>query len=291
MRARLIAFLLAIGSATADETEFRRAREWILRTSEDRGLVEVRSIGTSVEGRDLSVLRISRARPGAPGVYLGGSIHGREFSHKGLLAALDRVLGRRDDPDVRRLLATRVLWVQPMMNPDGVAHTTRKNARGVDLNRNFGYRWGENWSRRPGPDDDRYIGERPFCEPESRAVAAFLRAQPSIGVYFDVHGSSRILFTPFGGQGPPPSAGLMDLYAGLDEAMGRYNQGRDPRIVATVSSGSGYTIDWVHGILGAAAFTLVFPGDPSAADLDALADGIVHLLERAPAFPREARWY
>jgi murein peptide amidase A len=55
------------------------------------------------------------------------------------------------------------------VNPDGVAARTRGNARGVDLNRNFPYRFD------PTLTGGYYPGPRPFSEPESRAVARISR--------------------------------------------------------------------------------------------------------------------
>jgi murein peptide amidase A len=59
------------------------------------------------------------------------------------------------------------LWVVPVYNPDGLARHTRKNAHGVDLNRNYPYRWVNlNGSYESGP--------RPASEPETRAMMRFL---------------------------------------------------------------------------------------------------------------------
>ncbi len=60
------------------------------------------------------------------------------------------------------------LWVVPTYNPDGLARGTRKNARGVDLNRNFPYRWTD-------LDGNYESGPKPASEPETRAMMKFLR--------------------------------------------------------------------------------------------------------------------
>ena len=80
------------------------------------------------------------------------------------------------------------MWVLPTYNPDGLAAGSRRNAHGVDLNRNFPYGWVDldgNYESGPGP----------ASEPETRAVMAFLREvrparvlsfhQPLLGVDTD----------------------------------------------------------------------------------------------------------
>jgi len=59
------------------------------------------------------------------------------------------------------------LWVIPVVNPDGLKSRTRRNGRGVDLNRNFPTDWGRSYGQT-------YSGPRPASEPETRALMAFL---------------------------------------------------------------------------------------------------------------------
>ncbi len=60
-----------------------------------------------------------------------GVIHGNEQAGLAITRALRRM------PVPRGVQ----FWVLPELNPDGVAADTRQNAHGVDLNRNFPFRW------------------------------------------------------------------------------------------------------------------------------------------------------
>jgi protein MpaA len=73
------------------------------------------------------------------------------------------------------------LWVIDDLNPDGVVAHTRQNADGVDLNRNFPWRW------RPDgrSGDQQYPGSRPLSEPEARAAHDLIvRVRPRLTVWF-----------------------------------------------------------------------------------------------------------
>jgi len=126
-----------------------------------------------VAGRSLGAERLGNPKS-ADRVLVVGCIHGNECS--GVPIARDLM----SDPPPGAL----DLWVIPDLNPDGRAADSRQNANGVDLNRNFPWRW------RPlgGPGTETYAGPHPLSEPESRAVAALVSAtHPEITVWFHQH--------------------------------------------------------------------------------------------------------
>jgi protein MpaA len=118
-------------------------------------VVEVRTIGHSVKGRPIRAWRLGE--PGKRRMVLVSTMHGDEPHTRRILETL------RDGRPVRGV----DLWVVPTYNPDGLARGTRRNARGVDLNRNFPHRWTD-------LDGSHESGPRPASEPETRAVMTFL---------------------------------------------------------------------------------------------------------------------
>ncbi|HWT23469.1 MAG TPA: DUF2817 domain-containing protein [Solirubrobacteraceae bacterium] len=127
-------------------------------------------IGSSAEGRPIALERLGDPA-GATTVLVVGSIHGTEPAGH----AVVRQLRRTAVPPGVRLLLVRTA------NPDGVARGTRQNARGVDLNRNFPYRW-----RGGGrPFDTYHPGRAPASEPETRALRRLIRRErPDVSVWY-----------------------------------------------------------------------------------------------------------
>ncbi|GAB2445830.1 hypothetical protein GCM10027062_28490 [Nocardioides hungaricus] len=119
-------------------------------------VIEKRIIGRTVGGRPIPAYHLGQS--GYPRVVLIATMHGDESRTRLILRSL------RDGRPIRRLN----LWVVPVYNPDGLARGTRKNVRGVDLNRNYPYRWAD-------LDGDYESGPRPGSEPETRAMMRFLR--------------------------------------------------------------------------------------------------------------------
>src|SRR5262249_30648018 len=92
-------------------------------------------VGRSVESRAITAMQIGDPA-GTRVVLVVGLIHGDE--HAGL--PIVRAIRRRAAADPAALTGTQ-LWVIDSVNPDGERAHERKNAHGVDLNRNFPFRW------------------------------------------------------------------------------------------------------------------------------------------------------
>ncbi|HXW08611.1 MAG TPA: M14 family metallopeptidase [Vicinamibacterales bacterium] len=97
------------------------------------GLFQVVRAGESVEGRSIHHVR---AGTGPSGVLLWSQMHGDEPTATSALFDLFEYLRRhRDEPVARRILGALTLHVVPMLNPDGAERFERRNAQGVDINR------------------------------------------------------------------------------------------------------------------------------------------------------------
>lgn len=107
-------------------------------------LCRVESIGSSAEGRNLWVIRITdhpEIEEDEPECKLISTIHGNETL--GTVVMLDLVhellTEYENDLRIRHLVDETEIWILPLMNPDGYSHTPRArfNYNGYDLNRNF----------------------------------------------------------------------------------------------------------------------------------------------------------
>jgi len=187
-------------------------------------------LGRSVDGRAIVAYQVGdKDSPHSELVI--GCIHGNEPAG----IAIAKLLERSSTQGVN-------LWVVPVLNPDGEAAATRGNAHGVDLNRNFPWRW----QRLAGPF---YSGPRPLSEPESRiAYRLIRRVRPQISIWFHQH---------------------LDL---VDESGG--NTAVERRFAALVglplvriTREPGSVVGWQnHAFPGTTAFVVELPaGSPSAA--------------------------
>jgi murein peptide amidase A len=125
-------------------------------------------LGRSVGGRPIRAVELGDPRL-ETSLLVVGCIHGNEPA--GIRVAR---LFEAHAP------ARAHVWVIEDLNPDGVAADTRQNAQGVDLNRNFPWRW-----RPLSHASGQYSGPHALYAPEARiAERLILRLRPRVTVWF-----------------------------------------------------------------------------------------------------------
>lgn len=159
----VVGTLTAAGTSAAVPTPLHVEADAMADTMAD---AEVRTrtvtIGRSTSGTDITA--VHRWRPGASKrVLVIGSMHGDEPAGT---RVVDRLETMTPPANVH-------LWLVRSINPDGLAASTRTNARGVDLNRNFSHRW-----KRADRGTSTYSGPRAASEPETRALQRFVKGRP-----------------------------------------------------------------------------------------------------------------
>ena len=117
------------------------------------------------------------------------------------------------DDNIKALVDNTELYFIPMVNPDGYRYNEsnnpngggmwRKNRRnigngewGVDLNRNYGYKYGGQGSSND-PSEEIYRGTHAFSEPETQAVKWFVE-QHDFKFALNYHTFGNLLLFPFG---------------------------------------------------------------------------------------------
>lgn len=153
-------------------------------------LVEVVSIGQSVQGRDLWFARITGPEDAGPShrpvVAHVGSMHGDEKVGTVLLVDFaERLMGGYGhDGGLTWLVDNTEIWIMPIMNPDGYESALRRNANHVDLNRDF-----PSWAC---GDDDSTAGR----QPETAAMMEWNAARQVV-LQANLHGGELVVNYPF----------------------------------------------------------------------------------------------
>ncbi|HNW61128.1 MAG TPA: M14 family zinc carboxypeptidase [bacterium] len=179
-------------------------------------ILRLTSIGRSIEGREIWAVKISDhpelEEADEAEVLLTAAIHAREIITPEIILDLIHYLTTLYGQDslLTRLVDERQIWLVPMINPDGHVRVEngdiwwRKNCRintdgsiGVDLNRNFGYKWGYNpYGSSPTPYSETYRGPAAFSEPETAALRD-LAAAHHFAAVINYHSYSRLALFPW----------------------------------------------------------------------------------------------
>jgi hypothetical protein len=111
-----------------------RLMQWLDKLEkEGEGLYRIEQIGQSVEGRSIEHVWMGT---GPMHVLMWSQMHGDEPTATAALLDILHIIARhRADPPVQRLLDRLTIHLVPMLNPDGAQRFQRRNAQGIDINR------------------------------------------------------------------------------------------------------------------------------------------------------------
>ncbi|WP_435271401.1 M14 family zinc carboxypeptidase [Streptomyces sp. 1222.5] len=259
------------------------------------GLTKVESIGKTVDGQDILALRLTRnarkSKDGSkPSVLYMSNQHAREWITPEMTRRLMHYYldHYRTDKRVRKIVDSTELWFVLSANPDGYDYTFksadnrlwRKNLRdvngdgaistgdGVDLNRNFAYKWGyDDEGSSPNPTSQTYRGASPASEPETRALDAF---EKRIGFTYGInyHSAAELLLYGVGWQvaTPTPDDVLYKALAGTPDnpAIPGYRSQVSSELYTTNGEADGQA----SNVNGMAMFTPEMSTCQTASDVD-----------------------
>ena len=237
-------------------------------------IVMLRSIGTTQwRGVPIYAVKISdnvEREEDEPAVLYTGVTHAREPLGNEIIIHLARYLctGYATSPHVRRWVDSLEIWFIPVVNPDGFMYMFesarnspwwRKNQRdnngngrfdyghdGVDLNRNFDWRWTVGGDTDPGSWV--YRGPSPGSEAETQAWCRLAREQrPVFGISYHSYGEIVIYPWSYGGRNSPDD----DVYSATAGRLGQLTG-----YSTTRSGGSNMSPGWLYARVGQLDFLL-----------------------------------
>ncbi|MEV6958438.1 M14 family zinc carboxypeptidase [Streptomyces sp. NPDC051207] len=271
-------------------------KEEILRTAQAHpALTKVVSIGKTYKGQDILALKLTKgakkAQDGSkPAVLYLSNQHAREWITPEMTRRLMHhyLDNYKTDKRIKRLVDSTELWFVLSANPDGYDYTFqsddtrlwRKNLRdvngdgtiatgdGVDLNRNFPYKWGyDDEGSSPNPTSQTYRGASPGSEPETKALDAF---QKRIGFAYGInyHSAAELILYGVGWQvaTPTPDDVLYEALAGTpgNPAIPGYHPQLSSELYTTNGEADGHAAN----VNGMAMFTPEMSTCQSASDSD-----------------------
>ena len=256
-----------------------------LATWSDIGNSWEKSQGGGPPGYDLMLLRLTNAAtPGPkPRLFVNAAIHAREYTTAELVTRFAEQLlaGYGNDPDATWMLDTQEIHLLLQSNPDGRKRAEasvqwRKNTdsdycataswQGIDLNRNFPYRWGCCGGSSPDGCSEIYRGPSAASEPEAQAVRDYMLAifpdygDPQVGpipsdaagLFLDIHSSGQLVMWPWGYTAAPTPNGTALQTLGRKFA---YFNNHTPYQANNLYTTDGTTRDFGYGELGVPSYT------------------------------------
>ena len=235
-------------------------------------ITEKASIGTSIEGRDIWMVKISdnpNIDEAEQVAYFDAVHHAREpLSMAATINYMFWLLENyATNPQVQFLVDHREIYFVPVVNPDGYEYNRETNPEGgglwrknrnpndgtcvgVDLNRNYSFAYANNNScSSPDPCSGIYRGEGAFSEPETATVRDFL-ALVAPKTAFSTHSTAGSYLMPYGFDTSPPEFDIYSEWASVFLSENDYPYGVTFQMLGYTSCGT--TRDYMHseGIYG-----------------------------------------
>ncbi|KAL6067921.1 hypothetical protein STEG23_022537 [Scotinomys teguina] len=204
----------ASGHSYTKYNNWETIESWINQVaSENPDLVSQSTIGTTFEGRNMYLLKVGKAKPNKPAIFIDCGFHAREWISPAFCQWFVREAVRTYGREIHmtQLLDELDFYVLPVVNIDGYVYTWTKSRMwrktrstragsscvGVDPNRNFNAGWCEVGASR-SPCSDTYCGPAAESEKETKALADFIRKNlSSIKAYLTIHSYSQMMLYPY----------------------------------------------------------------------------------------------
>jgi hypothetical protein len=220
-------------------------------------ITELRSIGKTLEGRDIWAIKISdnaKVDEQEPAILVNAMHHAREVMTPEITTDMVEYLTSNygQKTEVTNWVNNSEIWVIPMFNLDGnnkmwtEDSMWRKNTRnnhGVDINRNYPTGWNScnGSSDRTSAQD--YRGTAPGSEPETQAMMDFVASiKPVFNISY--HSYSEIVIYPFGcrPKKTPTEAAVEAIGAEIGKKI-NYRPGTAWELLYNADGGD---IDWMY---------------------------------------------
>ncbi|KAJ3357033.1 Carboxypeptidase A4 [Allomyces javanicus] len=234
------------------------------------GRVSVSQVGTSYENRTIAAVKVASGKDAPAGkdakktVVVVSGLHAREWiapaATINIMSNLASTYGTV--PRVTALLDAFDFYFVPVVNVDGYEYSMtkdrlwRKNRQptsssciGIDLNRNFPYKWSPP-STTATPCDATYPGSKAGEAMEITALTNWITTLPNLVAFYDLHAYSQLWMYPFGyacNAQPTDAAALAAVASTAQAAM---NATGAPfavgSICSTIYEAAGSSVDWAY---------------------------------------------
>ncbi|HWP44798.1 MAG TPA: M14 family metallopeptidase, partial [Blastocatellia bacterium] len=256
------------------------------------------NLGQSYEGRQIFALKVSRSPElndsTKPDVLITGCYHAREWIsvEPPVYFANRLVKDYATDDSIRYLVDNLQIWIVPIVNPDGLVYSQgstndrldsvrlwRKNRRpvspdgcrpavGVDLNRNYSFKWrlesdqpcpvySDDQGGSDDPESEIFRGLKAESEPEIKALKALIDdPERKFRAQLDYHNYSQLVLYPWGYQisAAPDEKTLSKLARRIsDEIFKVDGKTYIPQQSIELYATTGSSIDYSYGVNRVAA--------------------------------------